>query len=271
MNLNRLPRQMLLAVLCLCLTGAIQAASSVLRMATTTSTENSGLISALIPPFEQQTGIQVHVIAVGTGKALKLGERGDVDIILVHARKAEEAFISAGYGVKRYEIMYNDFIIVGPGKDPAKIQGLHNATSAFSKIATANALFISRGDNSGTYKKERTIWPEAGISPDSKWYREVGQGMGKTLQIAGELSGYTLTDRGTWIAYRKNNPLMLLVEGDKNLKNFYGAIAVNPQRHPDTNIKLAQKLIEWLISDQGKKLIAEFRIDGEQLFYPIAN
>jgi tungstate transport system substrate-binding protein len=261
----------LLVVLGLFLASTIQAAPGVLRLATTTSTENSGLIRALIPPFEQQTGIQVHVIAVGTGKALKLGERGDVDIILVHARNAEEQFIAAGYGVKRHEIMYNDFIIVGPGKDPAKIQGLHNAATAFSKIAKANALFISRGDDSGTHKKERMIWPEAGTSPDSQWYREVGQGMGKTLQIAGEINGYTLTDRGTWLAYRENNPLMLLVEGDNKLKNFYGAIAVNPKRHPETNIKSAQILIEWLTSDKGKKIIEEFRIDGEQLFYPISN
>ncbi|MEE9304336.1 MAG: substrate-binding domain-containing protein [Thiotrichaceae bacterium] len=271
MILNRISRQLLLVILSLFLAVAIQASPGVLRMATTTSTENSGLIRALIPPFEQQTGIQVHVIAVGTGKALKLGERGDVDIILVHARKAEEQFVTAGFGVKRHEIMYNDFVIVGPVKDPAKIQGLHNAVAAFSKIAKANALFISRGDDSGTHKKEKMIWPETDTLPDSEWYREVGQGMGKTLQIAGEINGYTLTDRGTWLAYRENNPLMLLVEGDKNLKNFYGAIAVNPQHHPDTNIKSAQKLIEWLTSDRGKEIIEEFRIDGEQLFYPISN
>lgn len=260
---------LLLAAFCTLMSGNIHSAPEILRMATTTSTDNSGLLKALIPPFEQETGIQVHIIAVGTGKALKLGERGDVDILLVHARKAEEAFIEAGFGVERHAIMYNDFIIIGPENDPAGIHGLQNAGTAFRRIATSNSLFVSRGDNSGTHKKEMAIWSEAGITPKGNWYREVGQGMGKTLQIAGELGAYTLTDRGTWLAFRNNIPLTLLMENDSHLINYYGAIAINPKRFPATHIQAAEKLIAWLTSDRGRKIIQAFRIDGEQLFYPV--
>jgi tungstate transport system substrate-binding protein len=240
----------------------------VLRMATTTSTENSGLFEVIQPVFEQQLGIRVHVIAVGTGKALELGRRGDVDIVLVHARPAEIAFVNAGYGEARHEIMYNDFIIVGPPADPAGVRGQQDAGTALAQIAAADALFVSRGDDSGTHKKELALWGSAGLLPGGSRYREVGQGMGKTLQIAGELEAYTLVDRGTWLAYRENSPLTLLVSGGAGLQNPYGIIAVNPERFPDANAADARRLIDWFKSDEARALISGYRIDGEQLFYP---
>jgi tungstate transport system substrate-binding protein len=241
------------------------------RMATTTSTENSGLFTVIQPAFEKALGIKVHVIAVGTGKALELGRRGDVDVVLVHAKPAEEAFVAAGSGVDRHEIMYNDFIIVGPADDPAGVSGMQDAASAFSKIAAAAAPVVSRGDDSGTHKKELALWQQAGIEPDGPWYRQVGQGMGKTLQIAGEMNAYTLVDRGTWLAYRANSPLKLLVAGGADLKNTYGIIAVNPQRYPDVDYESVQRLIKWFSSAEAHALIAGYRVDGEQLFYPVSN
>ncbi len=241
------------------------------RMATTTSTENSGLFAVIQPVFEADLGIRVHVIAVGTGKALELGRRGDVDVVLVHARPAEIAFVAAGHGVARHEIMYNDFIIVGPAADPAGVRGLTDAAQALQKIAAANALFISRGDDSGTHKKELAIWKDTGRQPQGDWYRQVGQGMGKTLQIAGELQGYTLVDRGTWLAYSDNSPLELLVSGGEELKNPYGIIAVNPERFPDVNAVDAARLIDWFESEAAHELIAGYRVNGEQLFYPVGN
>jgi tungstate transport system substrate-binding protein len=242
---------------------------ALVRMATTTSTDNSGLFNVIQPVFEKELDIRVHVIAVGTGKALELGRRGDVDVVLVHAKPAEEAFISAGYGVKRHEIMYNDFVIVGPEDDPAGVRGLQDAAKALAGIAATSATFISRGDDSGTHKKENAIWAQASIRPAGEWYRQVGQGMGKTLQIAGELDGYTLVDRGTWLAYRARSPLDLLVEGDEALRNPYGIIAVDPGRYPDANHEAVQRLIDWFQSDEANALIAGYRIDGEQLFYPV--
>jgi tungstate transport system substrate-binding protein len=239
------------------------------RMATTTSTENSGLFKVIQPAFEQALDIKVHVIAVGTGKALELGRRGDVDVVLVHARPAEEAFVQAGYGVARHEIMYNDFIIVGPADDPAAVRGMQDAGKAMTEIAAAAAAFVSRGDDSGTHKKERAIWQAAGIEPDGHWYQQVGQGMGKTLQIAGEMDAYTLVDRGTWLAYRANSPLKMLVAGGADLKNSYGIIAVSPQRFPDVNHAAVERLIHWFESDAAHVLIAGYRVDGEQLFYPV--
>ncbi len=191
-------------------THTLAAGDRVVRMATTTSTENSGLFAVIQPAFEQALNIKVHVIAVGTGKALELGRRGDVDVVLVHARAAEEAFVAAGYGVKRHEIMYNDFIIVGPEDDPAGVRGMQDAGKAMARIAAAAATFVSRGDDSGTHKKELSIWQQAGIEPQGGWYRQLGQGMGKTLQIAGEMQACTLVDRGTWLAYRANTPLVQL-------------------------------------------------------------
>ena len=239
------------------------------RMATTTSTDNSGLFDVIQPVFEKELNIRVHVIAVGTGKALELGRRGDVDVVLVHAKPAEEAFISAGYGVKRHEIMYNDFVIAGPADDPAGVRGLRDAGTALGRIAAASATFVSRGDDSGTHKKENAIWKQADIHPEGAWYRQVGQGMGKTLQIAGELDGYTLVDRGTWLAYHSKSPLQLLVAGGEVLRNPYGIIAVNPARFPDANHADVQRLIDWFESDEAHALIAGYKVEGEQLFYPV--
>jgi tungstate transport system substrate-binding protein len=250
--------------------GVTQAGEPALvRMATTTSTDNSGLFDVIQPVFERELDIRVHVIAVGTGKALELGRRGDVDVVLVHARPAEEAFVSAGYGLERHEIMYNDFVIVGPKADPAGVRGLQDAGKALARIAAATATFISRGDDSGTHKKENAIWQQSGVTPAGDWYRQVGQGMGKTLQIAGELDGYTLVDRGTWLAYRSRSPLQLLVAGGEELKNPYGIIAVNPERFPDVNHAAVQRLIDWFGTDRAHALIAGYKVDGEQLFHPV--
>ncbi len=241
----------------------------VVRMAITTSTENSGLFKVIQPVFEKALGIRVHVIAVGTGKALELGRRGDVDVVLVHARPAEESFVQAGYGVARHEIMFNDFIIVGPADDPAGVRGMHDAAAALQAIAAADAIFVSRGDDSGTQKKELSIWKRAGVQPQGRWYRQIGQGMGKTLQITGEMQGYTLVDRGTWLAYRATTPLELLVSDGADLINSYGIIAVNEDRFPDINRDGAERLISWFESDEAHQLIADYRVGGEQLFYPI--
>ena len=241
----------------------------VVRMAITTSTENSGLIDIIQPVFEQALDIRVHIIAVGTGKALELGRRGDVDVVLVHARQAEEVFVAAGYGVARHEIMYNDFIVVGPEDDPAGVRGMQDAGKALARIAATAAVFVSRGDDSGTHKKEQAIWQQAGIEPAGRWYRQVGQGMGKTLQIAGEMQAYTLVDRGTWLAHRAHIPLKLLVADGADLKNAYGIIAVSPERFPDVHYPDVQRLIHWFESDAAHALIAGYRVDGEQLFYPV--
>ena len=248
---------------------ALAGEPTLVRMATTTSTDNSGLFDVIQPVFERELDIRVHVIAVGTGKALELGRRGDVDVVLVHARSAEEAFVRAGYGLERHEIMYNDFVIVGPKADSAGVRGLQDAGKALARIAAVSAIFVSRGDDSGTHKKESAIWQQAAVTPAGDWYRQVGQGMGKTLQIAGELDGYTLVDRGTWLAYRSRSPLQLLVAGGEELKNPYGIIAVNPERFPDVNHAAVQRLIDWLGSDRAHALIAGYRVDGEPLFYPV--
>jgi len=239
-----------------------------IRLATTTSTENSGLLKLLLPPFEQRSGYPVQVIAVGTGKALRLGREGDVDVMLVHARETELEMVESGFAVDRHEVMYNDFVIVGPPGDPAGVGGLSDAPAALEKIAGSQTVFVSRGDESGTHKKERALWKAAGLEPGGKWYREAGQGMGKVLQIAGELDAYTLTDRGTWLAYRHKSPLRILVEGDARLFNPYGIMAVNPARFPDINYQGARQLIDWVTSENGRRIIRDFRIDGEALFIP---
>ena len=243
----------------------------IVRLATTTSTDNSGLLNALLPKFTEATGYQVHVIAVGTGKALRMGRDGDVDVVLVHARAAEDKFVAEGYGEKRYGVMYNDFVIVGPEADPAGVVGAKNASEALSKISDTGSPFVSRGDDSGTHKKERGLWKQAGITPEGSWYREAGQGMGKVLQIAAEMEAYTLTDRGTWLAYQDKSPLQIRFQGDPLLFNPYGIIAVNPQRHPDTNYEGAKALIGWIISPQGQELIGDFRIGKNTLFTPSAD
>ena len=261
----------LIAISLLLAVPAQAAGEQMLRMATTTSTENSGLFAVIQPVFEKALDIKLYLIAVGTGKALELGRRGDVDIVLVHARPAEEAFVQAGYGDSRHEIMYNDFVITGPASDPAGVNGLHHVGKALQKIADAAAVFVSRGDDSGTHKKELALWQQAGIEPAGHWYRQVGQGMGKALQIAGEMDAYTLVDHGTWLAYRANSPLQLLVSGDPQLRNPYGIIAVSPARYPEVNHYAAMRLIRWFESDQAHALIAGYRVEGEQLFYPVGD
>ena len=242
-----------------------------LRLATTTSTENSGLLQHLLPAFERETGYQVHVIAVGTGKALRMGRDGDVDVVLVHAPAAEQKFVDEGFGVKRIDVMYNDFVIVGPAEDPASVRSSTGGIDALTKIAKNQATFISRGDDSGTNKKELSLWKDAGINPQGDWYREAGQGMGKVLQMSGELSAYTLTDRGTWLAYQSKSPLKIACQGDPALFNPYGIIAVNPALYPDINHAGAQALIDWITSPAGQKLIGTYLVAGSLLFTPSAD
>ncbi len=247
--------------------------SHVVKLATTTSTENSGLLNALLPEFEKDTGYKVHTIAVGTGKALRMGRDGDVDVLLVHAKDAEQAFMARGDGEKRFNVMYNDFVIVGPKADPANISLAKTAADALHNIATGKHLFISRGDDSGTNKKELGLWKTAGINPrmhNASWYREAGQGMGKVLQMAGELDAYTLTDRGTWLAFKKQSPLKIVFEGDPVLFNPYGIIAVSSKKYPDINIKGAKALMEWITSKKGQYLIGSFKVAGKVLFTPDA-
>lgn len=244
--------------------------TKIIRLATTTSTENSGLLGFLLPKFTQQTGYRVHVIAVGTGKALRMGREGDVDVVLVHAPKAEAEFVANGFGTRHHSVMYNDFVLIGPPDDPAGINTALSVTDAMHRIADYNALFISRGDDSGTHKKEMALWDSVNHQPAGNWYREAGQGMGKVLQIADELEAYTLTDRGTWLAYRNKSSLRLLFAGDPLLHNPYGIIAVNPKRFPDINYSGANSLIAWLTAEPAQILIAEYKITGNRLFTPSA-
>jgi len=245
-------------------------ASERIKMATSTSTDNSGLLEVILPPFERVFGVKVDVIAVGTGKAIELGEIGDVDVILVHDPKAEEQFISEGNGVNRRKIMHNDFIILGPKNDPAQAKIVKSAPDAFKRIAQTRSTFISRGDDSGTHKKEREIWNRAGITPQGRWYLEAGQGMGAVLQMADEKMAYTLSDRGTYLSYRSRIGLVIISEGDAILYNPYGVIAINPARHPHVNYVMAMALIGWLTSPECQRMIAHFKKEGEILFFPDA-
>ncbi len=251
---------------------AIANDQNIIRLATTTSTQNSGLLQSILPVFEKQTGYRVHVIAVGTGKALQMGRNGDVDLLMVHAPAAEKKFVEDGYGTKRLSLMYNDFVLVGPEDDPAGASQGHNIAEAMSLIARNKPLFISRGDDSGTHKKERTLWQpfiEQGLQlNNSPWYREVGQGMGKVLQMADELNAYTLTDRGTWLSYQNRLHLTIVFSGDPLLFNPYSIILINPERYPDLNHKGAQALAHWLISPEGQKLIGAYQVKNTRLFTP---
>lgn len=246
-------------------------ANPIIKMATTTSTQDSGLLNELLPAFQKKTGYEVQVTAVGTGKALKLGENGDVDVVLVHARADEDKFVAAGFGDQRYSVMYNDFIVVGPVEDPAKVQETKTTADALKQIAETKSPFVSRGDESGTHKMEKRLWEKASIKPEGEWYREAGQGMGEVLQISGELKAYTLTDRGTWLATMDKSPLKIVLEGDKSLINPYGIIAVSQKRYPDVNHAGAQALIEWLVSVEGQKAIGDYKINGQALFTPSAD
>lgn len=238
-----------------------------LRMSTTTSTENSGLLSVLLPPFEKECGCKVDVVAVGTGKALKLGEAGDVDVVFVHARSLEDKFVASGHGVERRDVMYNDFVLLGPPDDPAGAGKAESAPDAFRAIAAKEMPFISRGDESGTHQKEKEIWTSAGIGPRGAWYVEAGQGMGEVLTMATEKRGYALSDRGTYTAFRKKTDLVVLRQGDTNLWNRYGIIAVNPEKHPQAKFGLAMKLIEFVTGPEGRSLISGYKVDGEPLFF----
>jgi tungstate transport system substrate-binding protein len=243
-------------------------AEEILRLSTTTSTENSGLLKVLLPEFEAKTHIKVQVISVGTGKALELAKNGDVDVTLVHARAAEDKFMAEGHGVNRRDVMYNDFIIVGPLADPAGVKGSHDVIAALRKITASKAKFISRGDNSGTDQMEQAYWKEAGAKPAGSAYVSAGLGMGEVLTMAAEMQAYTLTDRATYGAYRAKTGLAVQVEGDAKMFNPYGIIAVNPAKYKDIHSRAANSLIEWLTSAEGQKKIAEFKVDGEQLFFP---
>ena len=262
--------KLLLVGLIMVLLPSNAAAETRLRLATTTSTDNSGLLNVVLPPFEKKHGISVDVIAVGTGRALKLAENGDVDLVLVHARQAEEDFLEKGFGVNRRDVMYNDFVIVGPKDDPAGIKQSQSAPKALSAVMQAGASFVSRGDDSGTHKKEMKLWQAANIEPKGAWYIEAGQGMGAVLNIADEKQAYTLTDRGTWIAFSEKLGLAIAFEGDPELFNPYGIIAVNPSLHAHANYAEAMLLIAWFTSPEGQKLIADFKKGGQQLFVPSA-
>ncbi|MCG6966334.1 MAG: extracellular solute-binding protein [Chromatiaceae bacterium] len=239
----------------------------------TTSTANSGLYDYLLPKFTAETGIKVNVVAVGTGQAIKNAQNGDGDVLLVHAKPAEEKFVAEGWGVERFDVMYNDFIIVGPPSDPAKVAGTRDAVAALKAIAASRSLFASRGDNSGTNKKEIALWKEAGIDPKTgsgDWYRETGSGMGATLNASVGMGAYTLTDRGTWISFKNKSDYRIAVEGDKGLFNQYGVILVNPARHPNVKQAEGQAFIDWILGDQGQSAIASYQLDGQQLFFPNA-
>lgn len=239
----------------------------------TTSTANSGLYEAILPQFTARTGIEVSVVAVGTGQAIRNAVNGDGDVLLVHARRAEEAFVAEGHGVRRFDVMYNDFVLVGPGADPAGVDRLPDAVTALTRIALASARFASRGDNSGTHKRELALWQAAGIDVEShsgRWYLETGSGMGATLNIAIGLQAYTLTDRGTWISFGNKQAHRILVEGDAALLNQYGVILVNPARHPRVRAEAGQAFIDWLIGPEGQDAIGAYRVNDQQLFIPNA-
>ncbi len=239
-----------------------------LKMSTTTSTENSGLLKVLLPPFEQKYKCKVDVIAVGTGKALKLGEAGDVDVVFVHARKLEDKFVADGYGIDRRDVMYNDFVIIGPASDPAGVKNAKTAAEAFKMIAAKKAKFVSRGDESGTHQKEKEIWEAAGIKPEGRWYQSAGQGMGEVILMATEQGGYTLADRGTYNAmHHGKTDLVILFQGEKGLYNPYGIIAVNPAKYPHVNYELALKMIKYVTGPEGQKIIADYKVGGDPIFF----
>ena len=268
--MRKLSLGLLIIALFAALTLSPALAETRIKLATTTSTENTGLLAYILPFFEKQFGMKVDVIAVGTGKAIKHGENGDVDVLLVHDRKAEEKFVKEGFGVNRRGIMYNDFIILGPKGNPAKIGG--KDVSAALKTIEKNALvFVSRGDESGTHAKEKVLWAAAGIKPQGKWYLEAGQGMAQVLQMADEKNGYTLSDRGTFIALEDKLRLSIIVEGDARLNNPYSVIAVSPYSHKGTNYSGAMNFITWLTSPETQELIAGFKKNGKAMFFPSAS
>jgi len=266
-------RLVVIAIFLVCSTLAL-AQDRAITVASTTSTEQSGLFGYLLPLFSKAEGIGVKVVAVGTGQALDIGRRGDADVVFVHDRPAEDRFMAEGQGVKRFDVMYNDFVIVGPKSDPAHIDGERDVVDALRKIAAAKAPFISRGDHSGTHEAELRLWKEAGVDITAgrgQWYREIGQGMGPALNMASSSNAYLLSDRGTWLAFKNRGDLAILTEGDKRLFNQYGVMLVNPAKHPSVKAKDGQAFIDWLISPKGQETIADYKVGGEQLFFPNAS
>jgi tungstate transport system substrate-binding protein len=257
------------------LTTPVCAQDKSIVVSSTTSTQDSGLFGYILPLFKEKTGIDVKVIAQGTGQALDTGRRGDSDVVFVHAKSAEQKFLAEGEGVKRHPVMYNDFVLIGPKSDPAGIKGTKDVAQALKTIKDKQADFISRGDRSGTHIAELALWnKDAGIDIEKEkgpWYKSIGQGMGAALNTAGASNGYVLSDRGTWLSFKNKGDLQILVEGDKRLFNQYGVMLVNPAKHPNVKKELGQAFIDWLISPDGQKAIANYKINGEQLFYPNAS
>jgi tungstate transport system substrate-binding protein len=263
----------IVALALLGLQGPAVAQQNFITVASTTSTEQSGLFKHLLPVFEKKTGTQVRVVALGTGQALDMGRRGDADVVFVHDKVAEEKFVADGFGVRRFEVMYNDFVLVGPKADPAKIAGGKDITDAYKKIAGSNSPFASRGDKSGTHAAELRLWKEAGIDPNTgkgSWYRETGSGMGPTLNTASAMNAYSFTDRGTWLSFKNRGDLEIVVEGDQKLFNQYGVMLVNTAKHPHVKKDLGQAFVDWLISPEGQQTIAAYKIGADQLFFPNA-
>jgi tungstate transport system substrate-binding protein len=267
-------RVVLAALLALGPASASPAQERFIIVASTTSTEQSGLFDHVLPMFEADTGITVRVVAQGTGQALETGRRGDADVLFVHDTPAEERFVADGFAPRRHDVMYNDFVVVGPASDPAGIAGGRDAVAALRKVAQAGAPFASRGDDSGTHKAERRLWALAGVDPTAApggWYRETGSGMGPTLNTAAAMDAYALADRGTWLSFRNRRDLGVVVEGDGRLFNQYGVMQVSPERHPHVKADLAAGFVDWLLSGRGQRAIASFTVDGEQLFFPNAS
>jgi len=261
------------ALVVFCTIALARAQEKFIVVASTTSTEQSGLFSHLLPAFEKDTGIKVRVVAVGTGQALDIGRRGDADVVFVHDRAAEEKFMAEGEGVRRYPVMYNDFVLIGPKQDPATVAGGKDILVALKKIAAAKPPFVSRGDHSGTHAAELRYWKDAGIDIDKAkgpWYRDTGSGMGPALNAASSMGAYILADRGTWLSFKNRGDLAIVVEGDRRLFNQYGVMLVNPVKHPNVKRDLGQQFVDWLISRKGQDAIAAYKIDGEQLFFPNA-
>ena len=252
---------------------SLYGAERYITVASTTSTEQSGLFKYLLPIFEKQTGIQVRVVALGTGQALDMGRRGDADVVFVHARPLEEKFLADGEGVKRYDVMYNDFVLIAPTADPAHVAGTNDIVEALRKVKAAQAPFVSRGDRSGTHFAELELWKEAGIDiakEKGPWYRDTGQGMGPALNTAAAMDAYILSDRGTWLSFKNRGNLEIAVQGDKRLFNQYGVMLVNPAKHPNVKKEWGQQFVDWLVSPEGQQAIAGYKINGEQLFFPDA-
>ena len=257
----------------LCVTFSAEAQQRFITVASTTSTEQSGLFKHLLPIFEKKSGIQVRVVALGTGQALDMGRRGDADVVFVHAKPLEEKFVAEGFGVQRFEVMYNDFILVGPKSDPARVAGGKDVVEALQRIRKTQSPFASRGDKSGTHFAEVELWKAAGVDigkDKGAWYRETGSGMGPTLNTASGMNAYALADRGTWLSFKNRGELVISVAGDRRLFNQYGVMLVNPAKHPHVKKDMAQAFVDWLVSDEGQDAIAAYKIGGEQLFFPNA-